>query len=342
MYFTKTREINKELDDKGYFVLNFRVNQFVKLFSAKSQYILKSCGGLTLLPSCTSAQAIENAKKMNMNLVQDSSNENILHLEKINCHSLKLNGFISKGNDACVYNIESIDGCDAKDFYVVKIFDLRKSNASMKNPVHEKMKELSHKNIEKTLAYFICNFDLYSFVIVEKLDVQLCDMSNFSRHQLNFIAKQLINALDYLHRRGIVHCDIKENNIMYSKASNLFKLIDFNNASFSHEFGTFELNMTLNKKPMRLFKNGFDWSYYVDIWSLGATLYVVYFGNDVLTEYAGYTEYKNVKDKLKRQYIYNAHIIQFWEKRIKNFDSFFKAFFISNSIDELMSVIKFY
>jgi serine/threonine protein kinase len=349
MYFAKTREINRALDTTGSFALKFRNNnnnlKNVKLTELNEPWFKLYFKNKLLTAKCTYRFAVEYANKYNMNLI--SKDKNILIIEEYNnTHTIIINGFISKGVDSSVYNISSIDGKDANNYFVIKIIDLYKHGnpSENKNPVLDKMRLASHKCIEKTLAYFVCNGDLYSFIIVEKLDIQLSDMSGkFNRKQINLIAQQLISALEYLHTKmNIAHCDIKENNVMYSKSSRVFKLIDFNNACTQDEFGKFELNVTLLKQSLRLFKNGYDWDYHVDVWALGATLYSVLYNKDLLREYSGYNEYKNIKDELRRQFIFNAKIVNFWENRIQQMDHFFKPFFYCSNVCELNQNIKYY
>lgn len=352
MFFAKTREINRALETSGSFALKFRQNEIINLNinltnlrEQSFKLYFKNKNNL-LSAKCTYQFAIDYANKYNMNLVS-VKDTNILIIEEFKyIHTIIINGFISKGIDSSVYNISSIDGKDANNYYVIKIIDLQKHGnpSENKNPVIDKMRFAFHKCIEKMLAYFVCNGDLYSFIIVEKLDIQLCDMSGkFSLRQINLVAQQLISALDYLHNKmNIAHCDIKENNVMYSKSSRVFKLIDFNNACTQDEFGKFELNVTLLKQPLRLFKNGYDWDYHVDIWALGATLYSVLHNKDLLKEYSGYNEYKNIKDEMRRQFIFNAKIIFFWENRIQQMDNFFKPFFYCSNVYDLNHNIKYY
>lgn len=50
---------------------------------------------------------------------------------------------------------------------------------------------------------------------------------NFSREELHKCAKQLINTMEYIHSKGIVHCDISARNVLYSSLNKKYYLNDF-------------------------------------------------------------------------------------------------------------------
>ena len=102
---------------------------------------------------------------------------------------------------------------------------------------------------------------------------------------------QLVNAITYMHSKGIGHRDIKPENILLSAEGNL-KIADFGLATLFEHKGVRKLCKTSCGSPpytapevvscdARLAKN-FDHGYYgdfVDIWSCGVVLFVLLVGN---------------------------------------------------------------
>lgn len=68
-------------------------------------------------------------------------------------------------------------------------------------------------------------------IYMQKLDFTLMDVlskqQNMTTPQIEMSLTTLIKELDKLHRNNLVHCDIKPQNIMYSKSTFQFYLVDF-------------------------------------------------------------------------------------------------------------------
>ena len=88
---------------------------------------------------------------------------------------------------------------------------------------------LNHENIARLQHSFSDgeNFSLlYSYTEGNTLAVLLAEKKNFSVDTSLFIIEQLLDSLDYIHSKGIVHCDINPNNIFIS-LNNKLELFDF-------------------------------------------------------------------------------------------------------------------
>ena len=65
-----------------------------------------------------------------------------------------------------------------------------------------------------------------------------------SKSELNRVFGELLSAIDYIHKRGIVHNDLKPSNILITYTDNSLKLIDFGLADSDAEFVMHRLGCT--------------------------------------------------------------------------------------------------
>lgn len=90
-----------------------------------------------------------------------------------------------------------------------------------------------HENIIKLSDYFI--HDGFHYLVIEYIDGnslfdKICKKS-LDNNTIYHIIDQISNALDFMHKHGIVHCDLKPDNIMITNKSYIVKLIDFGSAT---------------------------------------------------------------------------------------------------------------
>ena len=104
---------------------------------------------------------------------------------------------------------------------------------------------------------------------------------NFFENEIKSITHQLVNALTYLHSFGIMHRDIKAENILLSKEDSVkfIKISDFGLSKLiTNEEKCVEGYGTLfYVAPEILVKQPYDKK--IDIWSLGVLVYYIISGN---------------------------------------------------------------
>ena len=117
-----------------------------------------------------------------------------------------LHSVLGIGSDSCVY--KTVDG------YCLKVVEYSKKEKLKRE--FETLSSLHHPNIVKFFE-FICTTD-YAAILMEELNLMLGE------------EKSYIHALDYCHSQGILHGDIRLNNLG-SDAMGNSKLFDWGNAS---------------------------------------------------------------------------------------------------------------
>ncbi|CAN8266507.1 unnamed protein product [Cochlearia groenlandica] len=90
-------------------------------------------------------------------------------------------------------------------------------------------------------------------------------------------SKQLFIALKHLRNCGVLHCDIKPDNMLVNENKNVLKLCDFGNAMFAgkNEVTPYLVSRFYRSPEIIL---GLSYDHPLDIWSVGCCLYELYCG----------------------------------------------------------------
>ena len=105
----------------------------------------------------------------------------------------------------------------------------------------------------------------------------------FSISRLQIISKHILKALVYIHSLGLIHCDIKPENIMMaSKQRCEVKVIDLGSSCFLTDKLTFYIQSRYYRAPEVIVGTRYDQK--IDIWSLGCVLAELYTGEVLFQE----------------------------------------------------------
>lgn len=104
------------------------------------------------------------------------------------------------------------------------------------------------------------------------------EMLTLTSRELKNYFYQLLKALHYAHSNGIIHRDIKPQNVLYNRRKGELKLIDWGLAEFYHPKSRYNIHVaSRHYKPIELLVDYQCYDYSVDMWSFGATMAALVF-----------------------------------------------------------------
>lgn len=170
---------------------------------------------------------------------------------------------------------------DTGEFYAAKIMPLDEicDNNEFKYAKNEikYLKKIDHENVIKYYDSFnvVNNENTEYFVIITEFcqNGSLLDAVNkLPKKKLNEILFKIAKTVDYLHDKGIAHCDIKLDNILLDSNLNP-KLCDFGFAKSCKKVPDNQKCYTLVYAAPEILKKGSYDPFLADIWALGITFY---------------------------------------------------------------------
>lgn len=138
------------------------------------------------------------------------------------------------------------------------------------------LQQINHHNIVKYIDHFEENESFY--IIMEYCEGKLLDQYlkdypiNNREHLYTGVFLPLIDSLSYLHKRGILHRDIKPNNIMIDSEGKPY-LLDFGSAIFYKNDNDYQIFTSPGYSPLEQYSTISKQGIYTDIYSLAATFY---------------------------------------------------------------------
>ncbi|GAB0495562.1 hypothetical protein MMPV_006864 [Pyropia vietnamensis] len=92
----------------------------------------------------------------------------------------------------------------------------------------------------------------------------------FTLYDVQYYMFQILRALDFAHRNGVMHRDVKAHNIMIDHAARKLRLIDWGLAEFYHPNKEYNVRVASRYfKGPELLCDQTDYDYSLDLWSLG-------------------------------------------------------------------------
>ncbi|KCZ81084.1 CMGC/CK2 protein kinase [Anncaliia algerae PRA339] len=196
---------------------------------------------------------------------------------------------MARGKYSEVFEGRAIDGIDDSDpliknkkrykkivIKVLKPIKIAKVNREVKI-----LKSLEHENIIGLLDVVVdFNTQTHS-LIFEYLNHEntLTIFENANEEDIIHYSRQILLALEHAHSKGIMHRDIKPQNILIDPETRHLKVIDWGLAEFYHPGNCYPVRVATRyyKGPELLVGYGY-YNYSLDIWSFGCLFAELLFG----------------------------------------------------------------
>ena len=168
------------------------------------------------------------------------------------------------------------------------------------------------------LIFELLNQNLYQ-------SLQHNHLQGISLNSINFIIKQVLEAINQVHSLGIIHCDIKPENILVKikvekdKSDISVKLTDFGSSCLKKAGIYTQVQSLFYRAPEVIL--GIPYTEAIDIWSIGLITVELFLGRPLLP---GYSEYDQLSKIIKIIGKIPDSMLEICSKKIFNFFQFDK------------------
>ncbi|XP_021753672.1 probable serine/threonine-protein kinase At1g54610 [Chenopodium quinoa] len=177
------------------------------------------------------------------------------------------------------------------------------------------LRRLDHPNVIKLEGLIASATSSSLYLIFEYMEHDLTGIASlpglkFTEPQVKCFMQQLLSGLEYCHRHGVLHRDIKGSNLLIDDCG-ILKIADFGLATFFDPSKNLPLTsrvVTLWYRPPELLLGATHYGVSVDLWSAGCILGELYTGKPIMP---GRTEVEQLHKIFK---LCGSPPEEFWEK----------------------------
>ena len=213
----------------------------------------------------------EIKKKIKQNLILNNLNIKLNELYYIkNLGKSRFGNFYLIHNKKYLYSLK-----------YVPLIEINKNINYMQNYLNEKtiLKKLDNPHIIKLVKTFKDNnfiYFLFEYIDGITLKKYIKIKKEKTIKEIQFFCANILIALDYIHKKKILHRDIRPDNLMIFKNGYL-KLIDFDLSKilYDKDYTKTIIGIPYYLAPEIIMGNGY--SYSADYWSFGISIYEIYF-----------------------------------------------------------------
>lgn len=162
-----------------------------------------------------------------------------------------------------------------KQIYSINKDQKKEKNDTFVKDQYEFIKNLNHSNIIKAIEYLEWKKNKYIVYDYHPNDLtKLIKNKNLNWEEIKIYAKQIFEALNYLHKKKIIHRDIKPDNFLIDENDKII-LCDFDLARNFENKSQIKTKNTCTSyyKPPEILVGSTTYDEKIDIWGAGCVIY---------------------------------------------------------------------
>lgn len=216
---------------------------------------------------------------------------------------------LGEGSSGVVYRCRRIK---TDEIFAVKSFQFEDQHLASIRANFVNMKRLDFPHLVRYEALYIDLRKHMAWLVMEYVGASSLGRAlGMSEDEMRGVVQQLLQTLNYLHLRGVVHRDVKIENVLYDRENRRITLIDFGICKrFKRREQRVEMwtvTGTLYYRAPQIFLGG-GYREGVDVWAVGILLYKMVAGRTPFQ-----SEYRNetVKNILEKELEFSSEFKEF-------------------------------